>query len=53
MLHYQSSSKIWKVFSKTVSMTRACQPASAMFPLALAPRRVGLFDISFDLNINW
>ena len=38
----QSSSKIWKVLTRMVSMTRTCQPASAMAPAELAPIRVGL-----------
>lgn len=39
---YSSSSKIWKVFTRIVSITRTCHPASAMLPPELAPIRVGL-----------
>lgn len=45
----QSSSKIWNVFCRIVSMTLACQPASAMFgPVpedVLGPIRVGLSEV--------
>lgn len=48
----QSSSKIWKVLFRIVSMTRTCQPASAMLPPELAPIKVGLeCVVSKDLGV--
>ena len=45
----QSSSKIWKVLTRIVSITRTCHPASAILPPELAPARVGLYmAISID-----
>ena len=37
----QSSSKIWYVFCKIVSITRTCHPASAILGPVLAPISVG------------
>lgn len=46
-LENQSSSNIWYVFCKIVSITRTCQPASAMSGPVLEPMSVGLGNCQF------
>lgn len=47
----QSSSKIWKVFNKTVSMTRFCQPESTKLAPD-APIRVGLWSLALAQSLE-
>lgn len=55
----QSSSKIWKVFNRTVSMTRFCQPESIRLapeaPIRVGPKQMAMLPavIRLLLACSW